>query len=112
MPCRLETQARREALAAAPCAGRQLRDLWPPRPASTPSAPGRRPGPTLETSERRAGAVLGSVRRLPDLAALRRDLIQAGRALGTAAVNALSARAVRIFTETTRLLGRAFGHAP
>jgi len=63
-----------------------------------------------EASERRAGAVLASVRRLPDLAPLRRDLMQAGRALGSAAVNALSARAARIFTETTRLLGRAFGH--
>ena len=36
--------------------------------------------------------------------------MQAGRALGSAAVNALSARAARIFTETSRLLGRTFGH--
>jgi len=65
---------------------------------------------TVEASERRAGAVLASVRRLPDLTLMRRDLMQAGRALGTAAVSALSASAARIFTETTRLLGRALGH--
>jgi hypothetical protein len=36
--------------------------------------------------------------------------MQAGRALGAAAVNALSARAARIFTETAWLDGRALGH--
>lgn len=41
---------------------------------------------------------------------LRKDLFQAGRALGTATANALSAGAVRAFTAATRLLGRAFWH--
>jgi hypothetical protein len=107
---RFETQARRDALAAAPWAGRQLRELV----AATAGADALRAradglARAIEACERHAGVVRASVRRLPDLAPLRRDLMQAGRALGTAAVNALSARAVRIFTETTRLLGRALG---
>jgi hypothetical protein len=108
---RFETQARRDALAAAPWAGRQLRDLV----AAAAGADALRAradalARTVEASGRRAEAVLASMRRLPDLAPLRRDLMEAGRALGTAAVHALSSRAVRIFTETTRLLGRALGH--
>ena len=105
-----ETQARREALAAAPWAGRELRDLM----ATTARADEHRSradaiAQTLDASGQRAENVLGILRRLPDLEPLRKDLFQAGRALGTATVNALSARAVRAFTVATRLLGRAFG---
>jgi hypothetical protein len=108
---RFDTQARRDALAAAPWAGLQLREFVAAA-ASVDALRARADtlARTIETSERSAGAVLASVRRLPELAPLRRDLMQAGRALGAAALNALSARAARIFTETTRLLGRALGH--
>ncbi|HEV3460176.1 MAG TPA: hypothetical protein VHG32_26840, partial [Thermoanaerobaculia bacterium] len=42
--------------------------------------------------------------------ALAQDLLRAGHALGTSAVNALSAAAVRAFETATRLVGRALGH--
>jgi hypothetical protein len=64
---------------------------------------------TIEVSGRRADDIAASLRHLPDLNGLRQDLLRAGRALGTAALNALSATAVRVFEATTRLVGRTLG---
>src|SRR5258708_5414427 len=73
-----ETQARREARAAAPWAGRELRDLI----ATTARADEHRSradaiAQTIDASGRRAENVLGILRRLPDLAPLRKELFPA-----------------------------------
>jgi hypothetical protein len=108
---RVETRARREALAVTPRASRELRDLVTATAADhTHRARADGLARTIDTSGRRAETIAASLRRLPELGALRQELLRAGRALGTLAVNALSASAVRVFTATARLLGRAFGH--
>jgi hypothetical protein len=106
-----ETQTRREARAAAPWAGRELRGLI----AAHASAEEHRAraatvAKTLDTSAWRAENVLAKIRRLPDLDPIRQELLRAGRELGTAVVKALSARAAGVFTATARLLGRTLGH--
>jgi hypothetical protein len=107
---RLETRSRREALAATPGASRELRGLATAS-AAVDAHRERVDGfsHTIEASGRRAEHIAASLRRLPDLDGLRQDLLRAGRALGTAALNALSETAVRAFDATTRLLGRTFG---
>jgi MobA/VirD2-like, nuclease domain len=108
---RLETQARRGALAAAPHAGRKLRDLVAAAGAlATHRAQAAAVAETRFAGEQRAEEIAAGLGRLPDLEPLRRDLLRAGRALGAATVNALSARAVRVFAAASRLLGRAIGH--
>jgi hypothetical protein len=64
----------------------------------------------LETSERHADNLVLNLGRLPDLGTLQREILRAGNALGNATVNALSARAARVFAATVSFLGRAFGH--
>jgi hypothetical protein len=108
---RLESRSRREALAATTGASRELRDLA----VASAAADAHREKVegltrTIEVSGWRAEAIAARLQHLPNLNALRHDLLQAGRALGTAALNALSATAVRAFDATTRLLGRTFGH--
>jgi hypothetical protein len=108
---RLETRSRREALAATPEAARELRGL-----ATASSAADAHYAKvdglvhTIEASGRRAEHIAASLRHLPDVNALAQDLLRAGHALGTSAVNALSAAAVRAFETATRLVGRALGH--
>jgi len=107
---RLETRSRREALAATPGASRELRNLVSALGA-VDAHRARVDGlnQTIEVSGRRADNLAATLRQLPDLNGLRQDLLRAGRALGTAALNARSATAVRIFDATTRLLARTFG---
>ncbi|HVR06687.1 MAG TPA: hypothetical protein VMW75_01450 [Thermoanaerobaculia bacterium] len=108
---RFETTSRREALAATPAAASELRGLATAS-AAVDAHRARIDGltHTIEVSGRHAEDIAATLRQLPDLDGLRQDLLRAGRALGTASVNALSAATVRVFEATTRLVARAFGH--
>ena len=100
-----ETAARRDSRTALPAATRELQDLQ----AATADAAAHHRLAGANAREHRAEATLAVLQRLPDLGPVRRDLLQAGRALGLPAVHALSLRAARVFTATARLVGRAFG---
>jgi hypothetical protein len=104
------TAARRDSLSAIPTAAFELRSLLAANAAAAAHhCQASAHAPSLPSGEHQAEAILAVLRRLPELGPIRRDLLQAGRALGLPAVHALSRRAAGVFAATTRLIGRAFG---
>jgi hypothetical protein len=103
-----ETRARRAARGAAPEAARKLWDLVEADAGARAHRSRAEPvAHALHVAEQRASQAADAFRRLPETELLRRDLLRAGGALGSPAVQSLSERAVRAFAAAVEAAGQA-----